>query len=254
MNRTISVVCSPFSMKIKFFFQWMGMVVWFLICSFLGTLLAIVRWGNTNNNRIASNIYGWLILKIFGIQLDVEGIEHLDSTQPRVYVANHQSGLDLATFGSIFPKNTLLIGKKQLAWVPIFGLYFMAAGNILIHREKRTKAVQSLAEAVRAIRERKVSIWIFPEGTRSGGRGMLPFKRGAFYLAVQAGVPIVPLVCEPLSPFFDWKKKEAHSGRLRIRILPPIDIREFGEAKETNKMDSLVEKVRSEMEKAFKLI
>lgn len=91
-----------------------------------------------------------------------------------------------------------MIGKKELKWIPFFGYFFWGAGNMMIDRQKRSKAFAGLAQAAQEIKRRAVSIWVFPAGTRHpSGTGMLPFKRGAFYLAVEAQIPIVPVVVLP---------------------------------------------------------
>ena len=129
----------------------------------------------------------------------------------------------MATYGLLFPTKTLVIGKKELKWIPGFGLYFMASGNIMIDRKNRRKAVAGLGEAVAAARDKGLSIWIFPEGTRNiSGEGLLPFKRGAFHTAIAAGIPIVPIVQSPFVSLISWKNKVLGGGSVEIRILPPI--------------------------------
>jgi lysophosphatidate acyltransferase len=91
-----------------------------------------------------------------------------------------------------------MTGKKELQWVPFFGLFMMAGGNIFLDRRNPQIAVQSLREAGETMKRRKTSVWIFAEGTRTLQQEptMKPFKKGAFHVAVQSGLPIVPVVCE----------------------------------------------------------
>lgn len=200
-----------------------SVLIWFIFCSILGLIYSIIRWGNDNIDRDFGRFFSWGTLKILGIKVEVDGLEHLEAHQPCIYIANHQSGLDMATFGKIYPSHTVVIGKKELIWIPFFGIFYVAAGNILINRQKSVKAVAGLRQAVEAIRKRKISIWIFPEGTRNRqGGSLLPFKRGAFHMASQAGVPIVPLVSSPLNEVANWKDRKASGGIVRIKVLPPI--------------------------------
>jgi 1-acyl-sn-glycerol-3-phosphate acyltransferase len=186
----------------------------------------------------------WGVLRILGIKLEVQGYEYLKSSQPCIYVVNHQSGLDMATFGAIYPKQTIIIGKKQLIWIPFLGLYFIASGNISIDRDRRLKAYAGLAQAAEVVRSRKASIWVFPEGTRNTAKkGLLPFKRGAFHIAMKAGVPLVPVVSSSLLPIFDRKKRFLKPGTLKITVLPPIDTRQFSETQ----IDELSSMVRDQM-------
>src|SRR6185437_9234683 len=138
--------------------------------------------------------------------------------QPCIYVANHQGSLDIATFGSFYPRKTVVIAKKEILYLPVLNLYFKAAGNLLIDRGNRSRAVASLAKAVRAIREKGASVWIFPEGTRNRTADpILPLKKGAFHMAIEAQVPVVPVICAPIRGILDWKAVRS-GGVLRVRV------------------------------------
>jgi len=198
-------------------------ILWFIFASLISLAYAIPRWGNVSIDRDLARIFSWGTLKILGIQIEVEGREHLESHQPCIYVANHQSNLDISIFGSIYPDKTVIIGKKELKWIPFFGLAFLAAGNIVIDRQKKMKALAGLSRAVDEIRKKGVSIWVFPEGTRNRSKNLLlPFKKGPFHMAMQAQVPIVPLVAARLVDRINWKERKILSGKLKIRVLPPI--------------------------------
>src|SRR5688572_10724511 len=123
--------------------------LWLVISSALGLVVCLFRWGDLNLDRYFAHLWGWGALKISGIHLAVDGMAGLERSQPCIYVANHQSNLDMATYGSFYPHRTIVIGKKELLWVPVFGLLFVAAGNILIDRNRRTKAVAGLSQAVK---------------------------------------------------------------------------------------------------------
>lgn len=201
----------------------LGIFLWLLISCALVLPLCIVRWGDQNLNQKFARVFAWGVLRISGIHVEVEGMEYLTRTQPCVYVGNHQSGLDMATFGAIYPERTLVIGKKELLWIPLFGLFFAAAGNILIQRKNRAHSISGLGIAVEAIRKSRCSVWIFPEGTRNrSGQGLLPFKKGAFYMAIEARVPIVPILSSSLTDLVSWKKGIFKPGTVKIKILPPI--------------------------------
>jgi 1-acyl-sn-glycerol-3-phosphate acyltransferase len=205
-------------------------VFWLILSCVLGLLSCVALWGNVNLDHYFGHLFAWGATRIAGIRVVAEGLEHLESHQPCIYVANHQSGMDMATFGTLYPKRTVVVGKKELLYIPFFGLFFKAAGNIIINREKRVSAIAGLSAAVEHIKSRRVSVWIFPEGTRNrSSERLMPFKKGAFYMAVQAQVPIVPIVCSRLEPVVSWEEKRIRGGRLRVRVLPPIDTRGYGE-------------------------
>lgn len=87
------------------------------------------------------------------------------------------------------PPNTVSVGKKSLKWIPLFGLFFGISGNIYIDRSDRKQAINSFNEAIPRIKSNKLNIWLFPEGTRGDSKALLPFKKGAFHLAIDAQVP-----------------------------------------------------------------
>jgi 1-acyl-sn-glycerol-3-phosphate acyltransferase len=137
-----------------------------------------------------------------------------------VIVANHQSNFDLFILGSVVPRRTATIGKKSLRWIPIFGQIYWLAGNVLIDRGNAAQAKQAMLKTTNTLQQQDTSIWVFPEGTRNHGKGLLPFKKGAFQMAINAGVPVVPLCCSSYKR--SMRLNRWHSGTLIIRALPPI--------------------------------
>jgi len=195
------------------------------LCSVYGALISI---GMTlvgqrfEINWVVARTFYNLAGRVMGIQFEVEGEHWLESTRPAILVGNHQSMLDIIYLGRIFPHRASMIAKKELQWAPLLGQYLTASGAVFLDRANNANAVKSLAAAGQAMKSRDTSLWLFPEGTRSLSKEnkLLPFKKGAFHLAVQAGVPIVPVVCENYSWLYGPGKLE--SGKLRIRVLEPI--------------------------------
>ena len=109
------------------------------------------------------------------------------------------------------------MAKKELAWAPLLGGYLSASGAVFVDRRNNTSAVQSLAAAGDFMKKHTTSLWLFPEGTRSMRKhhDLLPFKKGAFHTAVQAGVPVTPVVCENYWRLYH--KGHFESGVLKIR-------------------------------------
>ena len=169
---------------------------------------------------IMSRLLGVPVLKILGIKINLEGRENIKTHHPCIYLGNHQSVLDIFICSSIWPYRTVSLGKRSLVWIPFFGQLYWMAGNILIVREKRKKAFEALAKAAEKILKKNVSVWIFPEGTRSRGRGLLPFKKGAFHTAIQIQRPLVPIVVADYQNCLDFSRIQA--GTVTIRFLPPI--------------------------------
>ncbi len=116
-------------------------------------------------------------------------------------------------------ENTVSIGKKSIVWIPFFGLLYWLSGNILIDRKDKHSAKRTIEKTVERIGKDQLSVWMFPEGTRSNGRGLLPFKMGAFHTAIKAGVPIVPVV---LSNTAGFKLNRLNNGYVIVESLQPI--------------------------------
>jgi 1-acyl-sn-glycerol-3-phosphate acyltransferase len=168
-----------------------AVLIWMLISFGLGFLISLFRWGDLRINQFTSGLFGRGALRILGIRLEKQGFSEIEKHQPCIYVANHQGALDIATFGTVCPKNVVVIAKKEISYIPILNLYYIGAGNILIDRKKKQSAFASLEKAAAAIREKKACIWLFPEGTRNRHRDeqiMLPLKKGAFHLAISTPI------------------------------------------------------------------
>lgn len=155
------------------------------------------------------------------IKVKVIGRENMIAG-PAVVIMNHQSNFDPLLQGPVFPKNAVIIGKKELLKIPFWGRLFHASNNIMVDRKAKGKNSSSVELAVERLQNDDGYIWIFPEGTRSQGGKMKAFKYGAFQMAVRAQVPIIPMVSKPLEAVLDIPKKIAKGGLHEIKILEPI--------------------------------
>ena len=158
--------------------------------------------------------------KVFGIKLELRIPEDAYSRGQHVYVANHQNNWDLFTVSSAVTPKVVTVGKKSLAWMPLFGQLYWLTGNILIDRANRSKAVGTIDQVVDNLKDSDVSVWMFPEGTRARGRGLLPFKTGAFHAAIGAGLPIIPIVCSSTGGV---KLNRWNNGHVIVEMLDPIN-------------------------------
>ena len=223
--------------------------LWLCITSTVGFVGCLFFWGNLNLDWFLARAFSWGGLKISGVKLRVQGQEHIEAHQPCIYTGNHQSALDLVSFGAIFPRRTITVGKKELIYIPFFNLFYVAAGNILLDRQKRVKAFAGISKAVGVIKAKKASVWIFPEGTRNKeGVGLLPFKKGAFYMAIGAGVPIVPIVSSSLNDIVSYRKRLFPGGPVTLRVLPPIPTVGMS----MDNVDELMNTVREKMLEALR--
>jgi len=191
-----------------------------IIASILGLLRSIIYPFSWTNGQFFAALVGPLSLKILGVDWSFEGSENLKPDRPCIYVGNHQTNYDLFLACAIRPKKAVGLGKVDLLWIPLFGLFFWLSGNILINRHNRAKAMKSMQKVKTVLTDKGLSIIIMPEGTRSQGKGLQPFKKGAFITAIETKVPIVPICFSSWHEFIDisrWK-----SGAVKIQCLPEI--------------------------------
>jgi len=196
------------------------MALHFLVAGVLGMILGVCRPFNPDNSRLCARLYARPAMWILGLRVMADVDTLRDKPQSCVIIANHQSNYDLFVFGNVVPHRTVCIGKKSLKWVPLFGQLFWLAGNVLIDRSNAIKARRAIQTTTHTLQHEQTSIWVFPEGTRNLGGDLLPFKKGAFQMAIDAGVPIVP-VC--VSRYIKHMRLNRwHSGDILIRSLPAI--------------------------------
>jgi putative phosphoserine phosphatase/1-acylglycerol-3-phosphate O-acyltransferase len=164
---------------------------------------------------------GDLVTKMAGTELVVKGKENLWSHRPAVFILNHQSTMDMFIAAKLIRKNVRGIAKKSLKNVPILGPMMQAAGVIFIDRQDREKAIEAMKPAVDALKS-GTSIIIFPEGTRSKSYTLGSFKKGAFHLAMQAGVPIVPIIITNAIDSIPEDKGIFKPAAVEVKVLDPI--------------------------------
>ncbi|MCH8502178.1 MAG: 1-acylglycerol-3-phosphate O-acyltransferase [Aliidiomarina sp.] len=194
--------------------------VFVVLAGVLGSLFCLVRPFHRNNTALFAHLFGRMH-KLLGVDLEIRVPEEVKQGGPFVYIANHQNSYDIFTMSRSLLPGTVTIGKKSLKWVPFFGQLYWLSGNILIDRKNSSRAHGTIGTAVNAIQQRNLSIWMFPEGTRSYGRGLLPFKTGAFHTAVQAKVPLVPVCMSTTHEKI--KLNRWNNGKVIIEMMPPID-------------------------------
>ncbi|TDT37092.1 1-acyl-sn-glycerol-3-phosphate acyltransferase [Halospina denitrificans] len=206
--------------------QKIGLFIAAVPATFAGFILCVARPFHRGNNKACARMYAWGGLRVLNTRVRLEGWQHMPAERPHVMVANHQSNLDLYFYGQITPENAVVVGKKSLGWIPFFGQIFWLGGNVLIQRRHRQKAMTAMNAANQAIACRGQSVWILPEGTRSRGRGLLPFRKGAFQTAVMTGAPIT-LIC--FSDYLKAYEQSPHGPHtVTVRVLPPIPTEHLG--------------------------
>jgi 1-acyl-sn-glycerol-3-phosphate acyltransferase len=201
-------------------------VVTAVLMPFAGLAILITR-DTSGASWFARRLWAPILLWVAGARLEVEGVEHLDPHRPTLYASNHQSTIDIPVLFVALAVDLRFIAKEQLRWVPLIGWYIQMAGHILIDRSNRARAIASLDRAAEEIGRRRISLIVFPEGTRSADGRILPFKRGSFGLALKAGIPVVPVTLEGSARVMPRRSWHVRPGLIRVRIGAPLDVSGF---------------------------
>jgi HAD superfamily hydrolase (TIGR01490 family) len=170
---------------------------------------------------LAIALAGDLGTALAGVRVEVAGAEHLASARPAVLLFNHQSQLDVIVLAKVLRGGFTGVAKKEAAAIPGFGTAFRLADIAFVDRGNTTAARAALEPAVQRLRE-GLSLVIAPEGTRSTTPALGPFKKGAFHVAVQAGVPVVPIVIHDAGELMWRGARTIRGGVVHVTVLPPV--------------------------------
>ena len=219
-------------------------VVATIILSIVAITLGLIGHRGTLYDWVARNWSRW-ILWASGARITIEGLEHIRGDRAQIIASNHQSWFDVWALAAHVPKRNRFIAKEELRSIPLFGKAWIAAGHISINRQDRKGAINALEKAAAIVRADNSSIVIFPEGTRSADGKLLPFKKGAFMLALHTGLEIVPTAIIGTRGILkkgDWRVR---SGPVIVRFGEPIDTASYDESNR----DELLVIVRDRIEK-----
>lgn len=160
---------------------------------------------------------------LLGVTIKIKN-EHYLNDVPGIVISNHQTAMDIFVLGKIFQPGYTVTAKKALKYFPFLGWFMVMSGTFFLDRAKGEKAKKVLDNALKTLKAEKRALFMFPEGTRSATTqlDMLPFKKGAFHLAKQAGIPIIPVVVSNMSKIFNAKDKVFNTGEIIIEVLPPM--------------------------------
>ncbi|KAI9166594.1 putative 1-acyl-sn-glycerol-3-phosphate acyltransferase [Paramyrothecium foliicola] len=204
--------------------SYMALVVCALYGVFVSIFLTLI--GKQHSAQwAAGRAFYWAMLLVTGVAFEIDDPKDtLGTTRPAVFIGNHQTELDVLMLGTMFPKHCSVTAKASLKRVPILGWFMSLSGTVFIDRKNSKDAREAMKGAADEISSKKQSVYMFPEGTRSYAKDpvLLPFKKGAFHLAVQAGAPIVPVVVANYSHVLHIKSFVFKSGKIPIKVLDPI--------------------------------
>src|ERR1051326_127869 len=203
---------------------WWSLFVAGALLGILGPPVLLFSW-LVNKHEL---VYPWALfgarqwLRLSGVRVEVRGLELLDPKQTYVFVSNHRSYLDTAAMFIYTGRRIGLLAKKELLKVPVLGVGMGFVNVMAIDRTNRENAIRTTEAAAKRIQS-GVSFAVFVEGTRAKPGELLPFKKGAFYMARQAGVPVVPVAIRNSDVLMGKGAGEARAGTLEMVLLPPVE-------------------------------
>ncbi len=197
-------------------------IVWTACCICLAQGVLALAGGNRRAPlKMASRLWAPGLLIGAGAKLRVEGLERVDFSKPHVFVANHQSMIDVCALFRALPVPIRFVIKQELEHVPFIGWYARSMGMVFIKRGHAREAAERLHGIVALVRGGD-SLCAFPEGTRSRDGSIRPFKGGAFQVALQAGVPVVPIAIDGSGEVLPASGFRVRPGTIIVRVGDPI--------------------------------
>ena len=196
--------------------------------SLIGSAIASLPiWALTGSKREAMNfstgLFGDLATALTGCELEVTGEENLWTSRPCIFVFNHQSKADVMILAKLIRKDMGGVAKKEVRDTPVIGKLMELAGTVFVDRANAGSAIKAMAPLIDAVKIDGKSIVIAPEGTRTLSPKLGPFKKGAFHMAIQAGVPMVPIVIHNAGDVAPKNEFLMRPAKVRVDILPAVD-------------------------------
>jgi 1-acyl-sn-glycerol-3-phosphate acyltransferase len=192
---------------------------------FFGSISLIVSlFDRTGATQIkVARAWARTLLAVSGVHVKVEGLDEIVPTGSYVFISNHLSFMDTPVVLANIPVQFRFLAKRGLFQIPFLGQHLSQAGHIPVPREDPRAAVKTMQLAAETIQRKKISLLIFPEGGRSHDGELQPFKEGGAYIAIRAGVPVVPVAISGTRELLPWGSGIVRSGCVKLRILKPIE-------------------------------
>lgn len=215
---------------------------WFASIALVAPFLILLVRVTGNENYIYSPVRMFIRagLAMVGVRVEVSGLERLDPNQTYIFTPNHQSLIEVPLFVTYLGRNPAYLGKKEVFKYPVFGYGIKLMGVVPVDRSNSPAAVESAKLATENLKRGK-SYVVYPEGTRSKDGRLLPFKKGAFMMAIDAGVPVVPITVAGATKIMPKAHVKVFPSTVRITVHEPIST--AGYSREN--VADLVEKVRA---------
>ncbi len=192
-----------------------------IVMGTVSLLVSLFDFGGRIQHQI-SRVWSRMLLKVSGVKMRIEGLEKFDPGGAYVFVSNHRSLMDIPVVLAHLPLQFRFLAKKGLFLIPIMGTHLRRAGHFPVVKDNPRASLKSMTEAVKLIRERGLSVLLFPEGGRSVDGRLKEFVEGAAYIAIKAGVPVVPVAMTGTREVLPMGSMQIMSGIVELKIGDPI--------------------------------
>lgn len=191
----------------------------------LVVLLALLPWrtARIRFTNALGTVVGWTLMRISGCPIAVSGRENFDGARPAICVGNHTSVVDAFTSVWLAPSGTVGVAKREILRYPVYGQIWFLSGHLIVDRSKTERAKASLRELARFVRQKGLQVLLWPEGTRARDGRLQPFKKGFVHLAIETGLPVVPMVTAGAQNVWRRGSLRLREVPINITFLPPID-------------------------------
>jgi 1-acyl-sn-glycerol-3-phosphate acyltransferase len=195
-----------------------------LATTIYGTISLVVSFFDSTGRMQIRVARAWarMLLRVSGVRVHVEGLERIDPASSYVFIANHLSYMDTPVALANVPVQFRFLAKRGLFQIPLLGTHLSRAGHIPVPREDPRASVKTMQVAAETIQQKNISLLIFPEGGRSHDGVLRPFKEGGAYIAIRAGVPVVPLIMIGTREVLPFGSGVVEAGKVTLRVLAPI--------------------------------
>ena len=216
-------------------------ILWVVVTTAILGIVAIITSFFTRTGdpvHLVARIWARSILTISRVPVRVSGLSNIEAGNSYIYMANHQSNFDIPVLLGYLPVQFRWLAKAELFKIPVFGRAMLGAGYVKIDRFNQESAFRSIDEAAQRMKD-GVSVMIFPEGTRSLDGSIRPFKKGGFVMAVDSGVPIVPVILKGTRSIMAKSSLRIHHGAVEMQIAKPINTAAYSRETKEDLMDKV---------------
>ncbi|CAH1717068.1 unnamed protein product [Chironomus riparius] len=247
----LAFVCSKLfkgSNVFKYYFKYTVYCILSTICAIICFPFLLARARNVQNLITASKVFR-LISPVLGLEFEFRGMEHLKKGYTCVIVANHQSSIDILCMYELWPimGKTTVIARMLLLFAGPFGPCAWLSGLVFINKDSPDKGIRKINHAMEDLKKKNIKLWMYPEGYRNHSGNIDEFKKGAFRMAQQSQVPIVPVVISSYNFFLRPKDKVFNSGKIIIEALHEIPTKGL----KSTDVNALLNKTRNVMIEKF---